>query len=45
MKPLAVVLATVLLALQYPLWVGKGSWLRVWSSIAASPPRRTRTRN
>jgi cell division protein FtsB len=29
-KPLAIVLATVLVALQYPLWVGKGSWLRVW---------------
>ena len=29
-KPLAYVLAALLLALQYPLWVGKGSWLRVW---------------
>ena len=30
MKPLSIVLATLLIALQYPLWVGKGSWLRVW---------------
>ena len=30
MKPLAIVLATLLVALQYPLWIGKGSWLRVW---------------
>ena len=30
MKALAGVLATMLVALQYPLWVGKGSWMRVW---------------
>ena len=30
MKPLSFVLAGLLLALQYPLWIGKGSWLRVW---------------
>ena len=30
MKTLSVILATVLLTLQYPLWIGKGSWLRVW---------------
>ena len=30
MKPLAVVLATLLVALQYPLWLGKGSWTRAW---------------
>ena len=30
MKSLAYVLAGLLLALQYPLWVGKGSWGRVW---------------
>jgi len=29
-KVLSFILATILLALQYPLWVGKGSWLRVW---------------
>jgi cell division protein FtsB len=30
MKPLAIALAALVMALQYPLWVGKGSWLRVW---------------
>jgi cell division protein FtsB len=29
-KPLAIILAGLVLALQYPLWVGKGSWMRVW---------------
>jgi cell division protein FtsB len=30
MKPLAYILAGLVLALQYPLWLGKGSWTRVW---------------
>jgi cell division protein FtsB len=30
MKPLSIALAGLLLALQYPLWIGKGSWLKVW---------------
>ena len=30
MKALAWTLAVLVLLLQYPLWVGKGSWLRVW---------------
>ena len=30
MKPLSIVFATLLIALQYPLWIGKGSWTRVW---------------
>jgi len=30
MKILAYVLAGLVLALQYPLWIGKGSWMRVW---------------
>lgn len=29
MKALAAVLAGLVLALQYPLWFGKGGWLRV----------------
>jgi cell division protein FtsB len=29
-KILSYVLVAVLVALQYPLWIGKGSWLRVW---------------
>jgi cell division protein FtsB len=30
MKPLAYILAALAVALQYPLWIGKGSWTRVW---------------
>ena len=30
MRPLAAVLAALVLLLQYPLWLGKGGWLRVW---------------
>ena len=30
MRPLVAVLATLLVALQYPLWFGKGSWMRAW---------------
>ncbi|OHX13174.1 cell division protein FtsB [Chromobacterium sphagni] len=30
MRWLTVTLVTVILALQWPLWFGKGSWLRVW---------------
>ena len=30
MKILASILAVLVVALQYPLWVGKGSWMRVW---------------
>jgi cell division protein FtsB len=30
MRPLTYVLAGLLIALQYPLWLGKGSWRTVW---------------
>ncbi|NCS65474.1 MAG: cell division protein FtsB [Hydrogenophilales bacterium CG03_land_8_20_14_0_80_62_28] len=30
MKTLTWVLALLILSLQYPLWLGKGSWLKVW---------------
>lgn len=30
MRLLAVFLAILIAALQWPLWVGKGGWLRVW---------------
>jgi cell division protein FtsB len=29
-KTLALILAGLLLGLQYPLWIGKGSWTKVW---------------
>lgn len=30
MKALAGILVALIVALQYPLWLGKGGWLRVW---------------
>ena len=30
MRTLAAVLAGLLILIQYPLWLGKGGWLRVW---------------
>jgi len=30
MRWLTLTLVTLLIALQWPLWFGKGSWLRVW---------------
>lgn len=30
MKILSVILVALIALIQYPLWVGKGSWLRVW---------------
>ena len=30
MKLLALALVALIVLLQYPLWLGKGSWLRVW---------------
>ena len=30
MKYLPHTLIALLIAIQYPLWIGKGSWLRVW---------------
>ncbi len=31
MRTLAVALGAFVILLQYPLWLGKGGWLRVWS--------------
>jgi len=30
MRLLGIVLAALLVAIQYPLWFGKGGWLRAW---------------
>ena len=30
MKILAAVLTALIVIIQYPLWLGKGGWLRVW---------------
>ena len=30
MRSVTLILVVLLLLLQYPLWLGKGSWLKVW---------------
>jgi len=30
MRKVAITLATLVVLIQYPLWLGKGGWLRVW---------------
>ena len=30
MRVFSIVLAALIVLLQYPLWLGKGGWLRVW---------------
>jgi cell division protein FtsB len=30
MRPLALVMVVLIAALQWPLWAGKGGWMRVW---------------
>jgi cell division protein FtsB len=30
MKVVAAILGALILAIQHPLWLGKGGWLRVW---------------
>jgi cell division protein FtsB len=30
MKALSVALVALIVLIQYPLWLGKGSWMRVW---------------
>ena len=50
MRVLAGVLGALILAIQYPLWLGKGGWLRVWDvdrQLDAQQDKNTRleTRN
>ena len=50
MRVLAGVLGALILAIQYPLWLGKGGWLRVWDAdrqLDAQQAKNTRleTRN
>ena len=47
MRILSLVLAALIALIQYPLWLGKGSWLRVWeveSEIRAQREVNTRLR-
>jgi cell division protein FtsB len=46
-RVLSLLLATLIALIQYPLWLGKGSWLRVWeveSEIRAQREVNTRLR-
>ncbi len=50
MRVLTLTLAALIVLIQYPLWLGKGSWLRVWEvdqQIRAQRDtnRRLQTRN
>ncbi len=50
MKILAGIFAALILAIQFPLWLGKGGWLRVWDvdrQLDAQQDKNTRleTRN
>ena len=49
-RPVTLILAILLLLLQYPLWLGKGGWLKVWDmnrQVEAQQPdnRQTQARN
>jgi len=39
-----IVLAVLVLLLQYPLWLGKGGWLRVWDVDAQLQSQRAENR-
>jgi cell division protein FtsB len=50
MRVLALILAALVLALQYPLWFGKGGWLRVrelsrQAEVQGEENRRLKARN
>jgi len=50
MRLLTLVLAAMIALIQYPLWLGKGSWLRVWEvdqqiSAQREINRKLQTRN
>jgi cell division protein FtsB len=48
MKVLTLILAVLLVAIQYPLWVGRGSWMRVWDldrQLVALKASNTQTRS
>jgi len=41
-KVLAGILGALILAIQFPLWLGKGGWLRVWEVDAQVAAQRAR---
>jgi cell division protein FtsB len=42
MKALAAILGALILLIQYPLWIGKGSWLRAWHLDGEVASQKTR---
>jgi cell division protein FtsB len=50
MRAVTLILVVLLLLLQYPLWLGKGSWLKVWDlnrqvEVQQRVNQQTKTRN
>jgi cell division protein FtsB len=50
MRLILIVLTALLVLIQYPLWLGKGGWLRVWDlsrqlDVALEKERELRLRN
>jgi cell division protein FtsB len=50
MRAVTLILVVLLLLLQYPLWIGKGSWLKVWDlnrqlDVQQQVNRQTQMRN
>jgi len=43
MRALGFVLALLLVAIQYPLWLGKGGWVRVWDVDRQLQAQRSQT--
>ena len=41
MRKLAMVLAAMLVLIQYPLWLGKGGWFKVWETDRQIVAQRT----
>jgi len=42
-RTLGLVLAALLVAIQYPLWLGKGGWVRVWDVDRQLQAQRSQT--
>ena len=42
MKVLGAILAALIVLIQYPLWAGKGGWLRVWQLETELSAQQTR---
>ncbi|HKO89023.1 MAG TPA: cell division protein FtsB [Burkholderiales bacterium] len=45
MRKLAIVLGVLIVAIQYPLWLGKGGWLKVWDHNKQLAAQKEENRN